>query len=213
MLFVATLCLIKLSIVILLWLITPAEDHRRLLMVTAAFVVVTGLVSEFTEAFQCRVPSTWDFLGNNQCFDQVSLSAGLGVNSLVLTRPRLLSGDTLVLDIGASVVLLAFTSEFDSPNVTVDLFAWVLITQIVQCVTITTSCIPYLRPLLKAYPSGMFKNDDVRRKGTKISYAAGSRDQEIETVALRAPSNSSHTGKEALSSHRESSIGPSVEEA
>ena len=86
-------------------------------------------------------------------------------------------------------------------------------TQVVQCITIATSCVPYLRPLLKAYPSGMFKNDDARRKGTNVSYAAGSRDQEIDTVALRAPSNSSQLGKENGSIHRISSVDPSVEEA
>ena len=73
MLFVATLCFIKLSIVVLLWFITPAQEHKRLLLATAAFVTITGIISEITEAFQCHVPNTWMSLGGNTCFDLVSL--------------------------------------------------------------------------------------------------------------------------------------------
>lgn len=36
---------------------------------------------------------------------------------------------------------------------------------IVQCVTIITSCIPYLRKLLSSLPSGMYMSDELRRRG------------------------------------------------
>ena len=95
MLFVATLCFIKLSIVVLLWLITPAREHRRLLMATAAFVAVSGIVSEFTEAFQCQVPDTWRSLGGNKCFDQVTSLCWTVESEQRLTRFRWHSGGIL----------------------------------------------------------------------------------------------------------------------
>jgi hypothetical protein len=39
-----------------------------------------------------------------------------------------------------------------------------LVTQLVQCITIISSCIPYMRPLLDALPSGMLMSDEIRRK-------------------------------------------------
>lgn len=39
-------------------------------------------------------------------------------------------------------------------------------TQIIECVTILTSCVPYLRPLLESIPSGLYGSDEIRRRGT-----------------------------------------------
>ena len=59
-------------------------------------------------------------------------------------------------------------------------------TQIIQFVTIVSACVPYLRPLLTSYPSGMFMNDEIRRKRTKGTYDLGRDDTDL--VALRGPS-------------------------
>lgn len=39
-------------------------------------------------------------------------------------------------------------------------------TQIIECITILTSCVPYLRPLLESIPSGLYGSDEIRRRGT-----------------------------------------------
>jgi hypothetical protein len=44
------------------------------------------------------------------------------------------------------------------------MWEFVMSTQIVQCVTIVTSCIPYLRGLLESLPSGMYLSDELRRR-------------------------------------------------
>jgi hypothetical protein len=71
---------------------------------------------------------------------------------------------TLSSDVAATVVQMDFTRFFDSSNVSKDLWPWLVVTQLVQCITIITSCIPYMRPLLDALPSGMFMSDEIRRK-------------------------------------------------
>lgn len=39
-------------------------------------------------------------------------------------------------------------------------------TQIIECITILTSCVPYLRPLLESIPSGLYGSDEIRRRGS-----------------------------------------------
>jgi hypothetical protein len=43
--------------------------------------------------------------------------------------------------------------------------------QITQCITIITSCVPYLRPLLESLPTGMFMSDEIRRRGAAYAGA------------------------------------------
>ncbi|KAJ4313024.1 hypothetical protein N0V94_007151 [Neodidymelliopsis sp. IMI 364377] len=69
-------------------------------------------------------------------------------------------------DIIATAVQLAYIRGFLSPNQTRDLWKWTLITQIIECITILTSCVPYLRPLLESIPSGLYGSDEIRRRGT-----------------------------------------------
>jgi hypothetical protein len=47
------------------------------------------------------------------------------------------------------------------------------VTQIIECTTILTSCVPYLRPLLESIPSGLYGSDEIRRRGTpsELGYA------------------------------------------
>jgi hypothetical protein len=46
------------------------------------------------------------------------------------------------------------------------MWKWTLITQIIECITIVTSCIPYLRPVFEAAQTGMYGTDEIRRRGT-----------------------------------------------
>lgn len=61
---------------------------------------------------------------------------------------------------------MAYVRSFASRDPTRDLWKWTLMTQIIECVTILTSCVPYLRPLLESIPSGLYGSDEIRRRGT-----------------------------------------------
>ena len=61
---------------------------------------------------------------------------------------------------------MAYLQGFASANPTKDLWKWTLVTQIIECITILTSCVPYLRPLLESVPSGLYGSDELRRRGT-----------------------------------------------
>lgn len=60
---------------------------------------------------------------------------------------------------------MAYLNGFSSSNPTKDLWTWTMTTQIIECVTILTACVPYLRPLLESLPTGLYSSDD-RRRGT-----------------------------------------------
>ena len=68
---------------------------------------------------------------------------------------------------------MAYIDGFSSSNPTRDLWKWTLVTQIIECTTILTSCVPYLRPLLESIPSGLYGSDEMRRRGTpsELGYA------------------------------------------
>jgi hypothetical protein len=63
--------------------------------------------------------------------------------------------------------------------------------QVLQCVTIISACVPYLRPFLEAFPSGMLQSDEIRRRGLNyldISHGFGvndSRDAGAKIYTLR----------------------------
>jgi hypothetical protein len=79
-------------------------------------------------------------------------------------------------DIIATAIQLAYTPAFNDPNTTRALWKWTLTAQVIECVTILTSCVPYLRPLLESLPSGMYGADEFRRRGTpsELGYSSHS---------------------------------------
>ena len=68
---------------------------------------------------------------------------------------------------------LAYTSGFSTSNYPLSLWPWVLVSQVVQCVTIITSCVPYLRPLLKSLSSGLYTSDEKSRRGLAETHRYG----------------------------------------
>lgn len=89
--------------------------------------------------------------------------------TIIASRPSLLLSDqdlTEPRDVVATAIQMAYIDGFSSSNPTRDLWKWTLVTQIVECITILTSCVPYLRPLLESIPSGLYGSDEIRRRGT-----------------------------------------------
>ncbi len=70
LLHIPSLCLAKLSVSLLLRLITPNVLHNRLILGVEVTTVLWALTAELVAAFQCHLPTPWKFLGN-KCFDRV----------------------------------------------------------------------------------------------------------------------------------------------
>ena len=75
-------------------------------------------------------------------------------------------------DIGVAVAQISFTNAFSSDDFILNYWRWALVAQISMCITILTSCLPYIRPLLASFPSGMLMADEVRRRGDVTTRAS-----------------------------------------
>ena len=75
-------------------------------------------------------------------------------------------------------------------DLTFDLWPPTICMEIVQCVSLTTACIPYLQPFLLSLESGMLWGDDYRRQSVQNSSYTSSR-----------PSKSASTSQQPSSSY------------
>ena len=78
-------------------------------------------------------------------------------------------------------------------------------TQIIQCITIITSCVPYLRSLLEHVPSGMYSADELRRKGVNTAGVLGYKKSGSEWYKL-----SSSTSKTSQSRRFIPTVGTTI---
>ncbi|KAH3915379.1 hypothetical protein HBI56_165670 [Parastagonospora nodorum] len=188
LLYIATLVFAKLSIISLLMILTASDLHKNFGIGLTGFIVLWGFVSELVAAFLCGSIDPWRFIGpEHRCLNLPSFWLSMGVFNIltdlalilfplhvVFTLQMSLSKKVTILtffgarslDIIATAIQAAYVSGFSSPNPTKDLWKWTLVTQIIECITILTSCVPYLRPLIESLPSGLYATDELRRRGT-----------------------------------------------
>ncbi|KAI8938406.1 hypothetical protein NX059_004301 [Plenodomus lindquistii] len=188
LLYIATLTFAKLSIISLLMILTASPMHRHMGLGLTGFISVWGIVSEFVTAFQCGNVEPWRFLNSeDKCIDMVSFWRGMALINIltdlalvlfpvhVIATLQMSMGKKITilaffgarsLDIVATAVQMAYLHGFTSKNPTEDLWKWTILTQIIACITILTSCVPYLRPLLESLSSGLYGSDELRRRGT-----------------------------------------------
>ncbi|KAF1925229.1 uncharacterized protein M421DRAFT_103286 [Didymella exigua CBS 183.55] len=187
-LYIATLALAKLSIISLLMNITASDRHRHLGLGLTGFIALWGLVSVIATSFQCGGTYPWRTSSREgQCIDFIAFWQGMSVINMLTDLALILFPVHVIvtlqmsmakkvtiltffgarlLDIVATAVQMAYIDGFSSTNPTRDLWKWTLVTQIIECITILTSCVPYLRPLLESIPSGLYGSDEIRRRGT-----------------------------------------------
>ncbi|KAL5117132.1 hypothetical protein ACEQ8H_004957 [Pleosporales sp. CAS-2024a] len=188
LLYIATLVCAKLSIISLLMILTASELHKHFGIGLTGIIALWGIVSELVTAFQCGRIEPWRFIGHeHHCLDLSSFWLSMGVFNILTDLALILfpfhviftlqmtlgKKITIVvffgarsLDIIATSIQTAYLYGFSSSNPTRDLWKWTLATQIIECITILTSCVPYLRPLLESLPSGLYASDELRRRGT-----------------------------------------------
>ncbi|KAF2623653.1 hypothetical protein BU25DRAFT_172087 [Macroventuria anomochaeta] len=187
-LYIATLALAKLSIISLLMILTASDRHRHLGLGLTGFIALWGVASVIATSFQCGSAYPWRTAdAERDCIDFIAFWQGMGVINMLTDLALILFPVHVIvtlqmsmakkvtiltffgarsLDIVATTVQMAYIGGFSSANPTRDLWKWTLVTQIIECITILTSCVPYLRPLLESIPSGLYGSDEIRRRGT-----------------------------------------------
>ena len=71
LLYIPNLGLTRLSVLTLISSLTPVLKQQHLAVYIGIFFSIWTVVTEFTFAFQCHLPNTWQFIGN-ACSNRVS---------------------------------------------------------------------------------------------------------------------------------------------
>jgi len=131
---------------------------------------------------------------NPLCGVLCTSTVGSKVSTYSQIPPRWLDYRVIIMTV-IQIFLLNKASTSHSP--TIDLWPFVIGTQIVQCISFVTACIPYLKPFLKSLESGLFRVDDQHGFGTTLS--------SHKQVGL------SSTGKTSFSVKTENTPAPTLE--
>ncbi|KAK0510420.1 hypothetical protein JMJ35_006852 [Cladonia borealis] len=191
LLFIINLCFAKISVLILLWTISPVRIHHRMAQIIGVIIIVWALTSEFVAAFQCSIPDTWASLGNN-CINHNAFWTYFGVMNIItdaaLVFLPLFIIKNLQMDgkrkfsifccFGARVLVIAsavaqlvcLQRTSGSEDLTYRVWPAVMCNQLVQNLGIITACVPYIKPFLESLESGMIRTDDLRRRGVTAAY-------------------------------------------
>ena len=77
----------------------------------------------------------------------------------------------------------------EKTDLTFDLWPPTICMEIVQCVSLTTACIPYLQPFLLSLESGMLWGDDYRRQSIRNTSYTSSRPSKSASTTQQPSSN------------------------
>jgi hypothetical protein len=79
----------------------------------------------------------------------------------------------------AIVQLVYFQLETHKHDATLDPWRSAIANQVVQCLSIITTCLPYAKTLMESLESGMMRVDDLRRRGENFNSSNNSRGYEL----------------------------------
>ncbi|KAE8153181.1 hypothetical protein BDV25DRAFT_38568 [Aspergillus avenaceus] len=173
-LFIVTMCLSKLALIQFIWSITPAASDRR---TAIGLEVSTGLwaaIGVLVSAFECKPPRTWD-LENGHCFNvgawwnylsisNILLEIGIIIQALLIivgVHAHWTKKATLTSIFGLRIfVIFALVGQIvctnrtrSSDDPTFDTWSATISTQIVQCLSVVTSCSPQFKPFMDSLRS------------------------------------------------------------
>ncbi|KAH8660814.1 hypothetical protein BGZ60DRAFT_530820 [Tricladium varicosporioides] len=185
-LLIFSLVLTKLSVISFMQSLSPSTINLRSGYAIAAFLALWGVVSVFVSAFQCSLPNPYDVY-YGKCLDVYGFWMSFSIlniisdiiliawPALIILKVRtglwrriiiVMCFACRIFVIGAIAAQMCFLRDTrKSTDVSLDSWKLAIATQLMQCLSITTACIPYLRPFLDSLESGLLRSDDLRRRG------------------------------------------------
>ncbi|KAF2192970.1 hypothetical protein K469DRAFT_652714 [Zopfia rhizophila CBS 207.26] len=196
--YISSICFAKLSLIAFFYGIGIKQTQRRIVKGFGVFILLWTFASLIAVAFQCGLPRPWEML-TLHCYNtgvfwivyciidmttDVSIIM-LSVNLVAYLQVKLSRKVTVVacfaprvLVIGASLARLIYLfpiNSHDDPEF--NLWVPVVCTQVQVCLSISTACIPYMKPFFEGVEAGVWRAGDLRRKGMTVDalYAYGSK--------------------------------------
>uniref|UniRef100_A0A8H7KA19 Rhodopsin domain-containing protein n=1 Tax=Bionectria ochroleuca TaxID=29856 RepID=A0A8H7KA19_BIOOC len=188
-LYIAALLLSKVSATRTLWGMAPRE-RRKAIWAIEALIAAWASSSILAALFQCSLPQPWDFV-HGQCFnrsifwiyvDALNIVTDLAITGILVEMFIKLKTSTskkiLVISVfGCRIFIIPpivshmyyFKRIADSPNPLFDMWQPTVIVQVIQCLSIMATCIPYLKPFMDSLNSGQMAAGDYRGTRSKGS--------------------------------------------
>ncbi|KAL1965585.1 hypothetical protein VTN77DRAFT_5669 [Rasamsonia byssochlamydoides] len=213
LLFVASLCLSKLSASLFVRGLTPDSLDQNIAWVLGIVITVWGFVSEFVVAFQCRLPRPWDYI-DNTCVNRTAWWNFFGVVNILTEAALVVQPVLIILPLrtsltkkigiiacfaGRIVVMVAIILQLVYLNRASHashslLESWqnVVCTEVVQCLSIVASCMPQFKPFLDSLQSSGMRLYDM--PGSTKRYGYGSGDHRGQTSYKSTQASIGHRG-------------------
>ncbi|PWY87967.1 hypothetical protein BO94DRAFT_534972 [Aspergillus sclerotioniger CBS 115572] len=201
--YMLTLTLGKLSVMVLFYSLLSSTGRSGPVLVAMGVLLAWTLAMIFVICFQCHLPDVWN-LTEGTCLDLTAVWAFVGaanilveivivlVPSVIIARVQMSLKKRLVvigcfsvriMDIAVTSTQLHYVNAFGRAPLPLNIWEWVMCSQVLQTVTILTACVPYLREFLEAFPSGMFQPLEGGQKVTRQTYDGNkSMDSDVELV-------------------------------
>ncbi|KAI9041299.1 uncharacterized protein KD926_007253 [Aspergillus affinis] len=177
---VLTVGLGKLSFTALFYVLLSSTRWSRAVVAAAVFLVLWTVTMIISASLECDPPEVWNLAeGNCRNPRKTALWIYFGVSNilievLLIALPSLLvysiqmslhkrvivigCFSIRILDIVVTAVQIRYTYAFGArSSISLELWPWVMCSQVLQTVTIISACVPYLREFLRSFPSGMFQ--------------------------------------------------------
>ncbi|KAF7920718.1 hypothetical protein EAE99_008012 [Botrytis elliptica] len=187
-LYIASLFFAKMSIVMFIHDFTPIAAERIATKVLGIVISLWAITSILAVAFQCRSSKVWDSM-SGECFNQTAFWNYSAIVNIVTDASIILLITfialhiqttwsrklTLICIFGTRICVIAAVScqlfflnqRIKDP--TFDPWRTTICNQIVQCLSIITACVPYLKIFLNSLESGLLRLDDLRRRGGRAT--------------------------------------------
>ncbi|KAJ6790134.1 hypothetical protein PWT90_05309 [Aphanocladium album] len=220
-LYIVTLGVTKISACMTVMNVAPL-DRRRGIFSVMALIVLWAVSAVVTVLFQCQVSAPWNFM-TGKCvnlpvfwtyFEILNIATDLATISAIVeliwniqaqramkSLVGFIFGSRLII-IPAAVCHIVYWNKaataFKSTNDTFEFWPPVIIRQVVQCLSIATACIPYLKPFLDNLESGQMRAGDAllyiksgsASSANKSSRNRGKKTGEISRSRISAPRSS-----------------------
>ncbi|KAM7194946.1 hypothetical protein V8F33_006988 [Rhypophila sp. PSN 637] len=210
MLYISTICCVKLSLLAFTRQLTIDDTQRRGILCLAAFVALLAFSADLASAFQCYKTGSqrwWKLSvppvsGNGHDDDDGNQCFGRSAFWIVFTTLDMLSDICILLVPMAMVwtvnipkkdkatvmgcfaprllvmvaaasrlayLLRALGSSSPAPGKSSNgLWVSVICTQLQVCLSISSACVPSVKPLFQAIEAGVWQADDLRRRGLSL---------------------------------------------
>ncbi|KAM5381190.1 hypothetical protein ACJZ2D_003106 [Fusarium nematophilum] len=204
-LFLIALLLAKLSATRTIWGMVPWK-RRYVILLTEGLIALWASSSVVASLFQCSLPNPWDYI-EGQCFNRLAFWIYVGalnmVTDLAITAIIVemliglkLSGakKTLVIGVFASRVLIIppiiyhlyyYKRAVESDNPIFYMWEPVVLLQVIQCLSVMATCLPYLKPLLDSLADSAYLITGDLRAGDSKSRSRSNPEAYGPSSALR----------------------------